>query len=170
MNIRNKILYGVSICVMVFLLSSCGMSGEKAETQLAQALSEENYQGAIEALEKGVDLEKLSKRVGIGFHIVPTIASRDTRALSLALETSHSYQKKIIPKLIEAGADVNSVLNKENDVTYLQRAVKWTDIAEILIDAGANVTPRNNDGDTAIDLLIEYYSKSRNEKYNEPIN
>ena len=82
-------------------------------------------------MEKGAYLEKLSKRVGIGFHFV---------------------------------------LNKENDVTYLQRAVKWTDIAEILIDAGANVTPRNNDGDTAIDLLIEYYSKSRNEKYNEPIN
>ena len=76
-------------------------------------------------MEKGAYLEKLSKRVGIGFHFV---------------------------------------LNKENDVTYLQRAVKWTDIAEILIDAGANVTPRNNDGDTAIDLLIEYYSKSRNEK------
>ena len=35
MNIRNKILYGVSICMMVFLLSSCGMSGEKPETQLA---------------------------------------------------------------------------------------------------------------------------------------
>ena len=60
-----------------------------------------------------------------------------------------------IKKLLKAGADPN-IQDKFNNWTALMNLAIWsgdTDLMETLVEAGADINAKNNDGQTALDIL-----------------
>jgi len=64
---------------------------------------------------------------------------------------------KITKKLLEMGADLN-IKTLSFGWTALHRAVFWNNLemAEFLVKAGSDLTIKNIDGETALDLAINY--------------
>lgn len=70
-----------------------------------------------------------------------------------------------IKKLLKAGADPN-IQDKFNNWTALMNLAIWsgdTDLMETLVEAGADINAKNNDGQTALDILKNEYPEKHSQ-------
>lgn len=132
------------ICILV----GCSLKEDLVTgNKLFLAIKLNNIQACEEALrEEKINLEKIGKGESTEF------GEYDQRALGLAI--SNRTNPHIIKALIEHGADVNSVL--KNRSTYLMAAVinRDLDLCKVLLDNGADVHAKNEDGYTVMDELF----------------
>lgn len=140
---RNKIVLVLAIGLL-FIMSSCDKNC--AEEKLYHSISAGNYQGVYEVLRDNPEINLED----IGVSEITDFSMKDRRALGIALSSGCSNADEIAILLIEAGSDVNSVLDYGN--SYLMSAS--TKVADALHKAGIDVNLKDEDGMTAIDYLM----------------
>ena len=148
---RNRIILLLIIGIL-FVVPSCGKNN--ADEKLYQSIISGNYQGVCEVLRDNpeIDLEN------IGTSEITDFSMKDHRALGIALGSGCSNADEIAILLIEAGADVNSILDYGR--SYLMSSS--AKVAEVLLNAGADATLEDEDGMTAIDYLV--YGAEENQR------
>lgn len=113
--------------------------------RLRWAVEDDNLEKAIDALDRGADVNSKSQSL---IHAVRT-SLHEAAALN---------RTEIMKLLIERGADVDA--RDENGVTplHLAAARQSHDAIEILLDAGASIDPANIAGSTPLRYAKEAYS------------
>lgn len=133
-----------------FFLCGCQMKTEKAAGEkLYLSIVNNNIQGVKEVLrDEEIDLEKLPVSEWTEF------SSKDRTALGIAI--SNCVDMRIIQMLIDADADVNR--NTKSKYTYLMKALEESDysLCKELLENGADVNAKNEDGLTAIDIWFGF--------------
>jgi len=151
----------IVICI-VLLVYACEKSMSPKERQLYTAIESGNYQGVCEALEDTSDIDL--ENIGISEETLFSV--RDHRALGLSMSSGTSNADRISALLIEAGADVNSVL--DNGTTYLMEASP--ELTELLINAGADVLKEDENGYTVLDYIVGSYCSNKKTVVQKEIN
>ena len=133
-----------------FFLCGCQMKTEKAAGEkLYLSIVNNNIQGVKEVLrDEEIDLEKLPVSEWTEF------SSKDRTALGIAI--SNCVDMRIFQMLIDADADVNR--NTKSKYTYLMKALEESDysLCKELLENGADVNAKNEDGLTAIDIWFGF--------------
>jgi len=132
------------------LLGSCGRISEGSK-KLYDALLEGNYQGAVEALRDydDIDLEHLGIKEDTWF------SESDDRALGLV-----SDNPKFVSLLIDAGADVNNVLEGGYSYLYFNESLE---ALQIYVKAGIDVNQKDENGNTPLCYVFDMMNTSKKE-------
>lgn len=89
---------------------------------------------------------------------------RSVTALMLAQST------KIVKKLIDNGAYVDSQDNENNSVLMYYSSMQWFEGVQTLLNNGANPNIKNRKHETALSIAMKYKNKLKNERQVELIN
>ncbi|MEC4092546.1 MULTISPECIES: ankyrin repeat domain-containing protein [Myroides] len=141
-------------------------------TLLLNAVLNDNYQKVSWLIQNGAIVDLKCKANGkiednpMLQLLNPIRFSRERSVTALMLAQS----TKIVKKLIDNGAYVDSQDNENNSVLMYYSSMQWFEGVQTLLNNGANPNIKNRKHETALSIAMKYKNKLKNERQVELIN